>query len=226
MHTSPEAVRGCMHFLQKGTDMAYFPMFIDLKEKECLIIGGGRVAYRKVCVLNDFEAKVTVIASQICDKIRKTESVRLIERDYKECDLERQTLVIAATDDPVLNHEIAETCKTKGIPVNAVDQIEDCTFIFPSYIKEQNLVAAFSSSGKSPVITQYLKDETRSVLNEPLGELTELLGSIRAEVKQTVEGEENRKQVYRKILKMFLEQDELPDRKQIDKIIEKYRKKS
>lgn len=225
MHTSPAVVSGCMHFLQKGMAMAYFPMFVDLKEKECLIVGGGKIAYRKVCVLKDFEAKITVAASKICEEIRKTEKVRLLERDYEECDLEGRTLVIAATDDPLLNHEIAEKCKAGKIPVNAVDQIEDCTFIFPSYIKEQNLVAAFSSSGKSPVVTQYLKDETRSVFHESLGEIAELLGSVRTEVKQLVEGEENRKEVYREILETFLQKEELPDRKQIDTIIEKYRKK-
>ena len=66
-------------------------------------------------------------------------------------------MVIDATDDNALNHEIAEYCKAKDSMVNAVDQKADCSFIFPSYIKEKNLVAAFSSGGNSPVLTQYLK---------------------------------------------------------------------
>ena len=134
--------------------MAYFPMFVDMTERECLIVGGGNVAYRKVMVMLDFGAKVTVVAEDICDELRKLtiddtankeNRITFIKRKFERKDCDGMEMVIAATDDNALNHEIAEYCKAKGIMVNAVDQKADCSFIFPSYIKEKNLVAAFSS---------------------------------------------------------------------------------
>ena len=139
--------------------MAYFPMFVDMMERECLIVGGGNVAYRKVMVMLDFGAKVTVVAEDICDELRKltiddtADRIMFIKRRFERKDCDGMEMVIAATDDNALNHEIAEYCKAKGIMVNAVDQKADCSFIFPSYIKEKNLVAAFSSGGNSPVLT-------------------------------------------------------------------------
>lgn len=137
--------------------MAYFPMFVNLMDQECLVCGGGKVALRKVEVLLDFGARVTVVAPEICEEIQDIAQIKLLWRYPEESDLDGIALLIAATSDKEANHHLAQMAKAKGIPVNAVDQTEDCTFIFPSYIKEQNLVAAFSSGGNSPVMTQYLK---------------------------------------------------------------------
>lgn len=199
--------------------MAYFPMFVDMTERECLIVGGGNVAYRKVIVMLDFGAKVTVVAEDICDELRKltiddiasedktgsytankennqtdsdaankennkpdsdaADRITIIKRRFDRKDCNGMEMVIAATDDNALNHEIAEYCKANGIMVNAVDQKADCSFIFPSYIKEKNLVAAFSSGGNSPVLTQYLKGKEQEILTPFLGELNEYMGQIR-----------------------------------------------
>ena len=154
--------------------MAYFPMFVDMTERECLIVGGGNVAYRKVIVMLDFGAKVTVVAENICDELRKltiddiasedktgsytankennqtdsdaankennkpdsdaADRITIIKRRFDRKDCNGMEMVIVATDDNALNHEIAEYCKANGIMVNAVDQKADCSFIFPSYI--------------------------------------------------------------------------------------------
>ena len=190
--------------------MAYFPMFVDMTERECLIVGGGNVAYRKVIVMLDFGAKVTVVAENICDELRKltiddiasedktgsytankennqtdsdaankennkpdsdaADRITIIKRRFDRKDCNGMEMVIVATDDNALNHEIAEYCKANGIMVNAVDQKADCSFIFPSYIKEKNLVAAFSSGGNSPVLTQYLKGKEKEILTPFLGD--------------------------------------------------------
>lgn len=130
--------------------MAYFPMFVDMTERECLIVGGGNVAYRKVIVMLDFGAKVTVVAEDICDELRKltiddiaredktgsytankennqtdsdaADRITFIKRRFERKDCDGMEMVIAATDDNALNHEIAEYCKANGIMVNAVDQ--------------------------------------------------------------------------------------------------------
>lgn len=199
--------------------MAYFPMFVDMTERECLIVGGGNVAYRKVIVMLDFGAKVTVVAEDICDELRKLtiddiasedkmgsytankeNRITFIKRRFERKDCDGMEMVIAATDDNALNHEIAEYCKANGIMVNAVDQKADCSFIFPSYIKEKNLVAAFSSGGNSPVLTQYLKGKEREILTPFLGELNEYMGQIREKVIAQYDTEAERKRVFKEIL--------------------------
>lgn len=200
--------------------MAYFPMFVDMTERECLIVGGGNVAYRKVMVMLDFGAKVTVVAEDICDELRKLtiddtankeNRITFIKRRFERKDCDGTEMVIAATDDNALNHEIAEYCKAKGIMVNAVDQKADCSFIFPSYIKEKNLVAAFSSGGNSPVLTQYLKGKEQAILTPFLGELNEYMGQIREKVIAEYDTEAERKRVFKEILCAAIENGRIPE---------------
>ena len=200
--------------------MAYFPMFVDMTERECLIVGGGNVAYRKVMVMLDFGAKVTVVAEDICDELRKLtiddtankeNRITFIKRKFERKDCDGTEMVIAATDDNALNHEIAEYCKAKGIMVNAVDQKADCSFIFPSYIKEKNLVAAFSSGGNSPVLTQYLKGKEKEILTPFLGELNEYMGQIREKVIAEYHTEAERKRVFKEILCAAIDNGRIPE---------------
>ena len=210
--------------------MAYFPMFVDMTERECLIVGGGNVAYRKVIVMLDFGAKVTVVAEDICDELRnltiddisneyksglytanKENRITFIKRRFERKDCDGMEMVIAATDDSALNHEIAEYCKAKDIMVNAVDQKADCSFIFPSYIKEKNLVAAFSSGGNSPVLTQYLKGKEQEILTPFLGELNEYMGQIREKVIAQYDTEAERKRVFKEILCAAIDNGRIPE---------------
>lgn len=200
--------------------MAYFPMFVDMTERECLIVGGGNVAYRKVMVMLDFGAKVTVVAEDICEELRKLiagdrankeNRITIIKRKFEQKDCDGMEMVIAATDDNALNHEIAEYCKAKGIMVNAVDQKADCSFIFPSYIKEKNLVAAFSSGGNSPVLTQYLKGKEQEILTPFLGELNEYMGQIREKVIAEYHTEAERKRVFKEILCAAIDNGRIPE---------------
>ena len=210
--------------------MAYFPMFVDMTKRECLIVGGGNVAYRKVIVMLDFGAKVTVVAEDICDELRKLtiddiasedktgsytankeNRITFIKRKFERKDCDGMEMVIAATDDSALNHEIAEYCKAKYIMVNAVDQKDDCSFIFPSYIKEKNLVAAFSSGGNSPVLTQYLKGKEQEILTPFLGELNEYMGQIREKVIAQYDTEAERKRVFKEILCAAIDNGRIPE---------------
>lgn len=210
--------------------MAYFPMFVDMTERECLIVGGGNVAYRKVIVMLDFGAKVTVVAEDICDELRKLtiddiasedktgsytankeNRITFIKRRFERKDCDGMEMVIAATDDSAINHEIAEYCKANGIMVNAVDQKADCSFIFPSYIKEKNLVAAFSSGGNSPVLTQYLKGKEQEILTPFLGELNEYMGQIREKVIAQYDTQAERKRVFKEILCAAIDNGRIPE---------------
>ncbi|MBU5459792.1 bifunctional precorrin-2 dehydrogenase/sirohydrochlorin ferrochelatase [Anaerostipes sp. MSJ-23] len=206
--------------------MAYFPMFIQLKGRKCLVVGGGKVALRKIKVLKDFEAEVTVVAPDIIEQIRQIDDICRIFRSFEEKDLKSVELVVAATDDKKENHRISQFCMEQNIPVNAVDQKEDCSFIFPSYIKEGEVVGAFSSSGQSPVITQYLKKKIRPTLTKQLGQISESLGEIREVVKKLVWPEKRRKVLYKELLNLSLEKNMSLDHDIIEQIILKYNEES
>lgn len=206
--------------------MAYFPMFIQLKGRKCLVVGGGKVALRKIKVLKDFEAEVTVVAPDIIEQIRQIDDICRIFRSFEEKDLKSVELVVAATDDKKENHRISQFCMEQNIPVNAVDQKEDCSFIFPSYIKEGEVVGAFSSSGQSPVITQYLKKEIRPALTKQLGQISESLGEMRQVVKKLVWPEKRRKVLYKELLNLSLEKNMPLDHDIIEQIILKYNEES
>ncbi len=204
--------------------MSYFPMFVELQNKKCLVVGGGSVALRKIRVLLEFGAQVTAVAPDFLTEVRELPGVVFLQREFEAKDLSGMQLVVAATDRKEWNHRIAELCKAEKIPCNAVDQIEDCTFIFPSYVKEGEVVAAFSSGGTSPVITQYLKEEMKPHLSGTIGNLAACLGSLRAEVKSTVPTEAERKRCYREILELGLEWDDVPTEQEIREILVKYQR--
>ena len=204
--------------------MAYFPMFINIEGADCLIVGGGQIALKKVKVLKDFGARIYVVAPVISDGIRlmaqETKDIYMYEREVCDGDFDGKVLVVAATDDKKVNHKIAQTAKKLNIHVNAVDQIEDCTFIFPSYHREKDVVAAYSSGGNSPVITQYLRDNGKQTLTEFVGDMAEFMGEIRPYVKEHTDSEKVRKIVYRRIFELGMNNGRIPGYDEVEEILE------
>lgn len=199
--------------------MAYFPMFIDIKNKACLVVGGGKVASHKICVLKEFGAEVKVVSPQFSEEITKMQGITLFCKEFEQGDIFDCEIVIAATDSKELNHKVASFCKERGIMVNAVDQIEDCTFIFPSYLKEGQVVAAFSSSGNSPVVTQYLKKRNENIITPLVGSINDFLGLIRQRVQHQVVSYSNRKKVYQKVLEKCLQINKIPSEQYVEQVI-------
>lgn len=202
--------------------MSYFPLFMELKDRDCLVVGGGRVAWRKAKVLMDFGARVSLVAPEIMPEIREIGPDVLVERAFEDEDVQGRTLVVAATDDAVLNRRVSRLCQERGIPVNAVDQTEDCSFIFPAYVKRGEVVAAFSSGGQSPAMTQYLKARMKPVMTKELGELAACLGGIREMVHASVPTETARKYLYEELLQLGLQKGENPETEEIYNVIKKY----
>lgn len=196
--------------------MPYFPMYVNIENKPCLIVGGGKIACRKAEVLLDFGADVTVAAKSFCDEIKKLK-INMIsgEFDFSLCD--GKMLVVCATDDKNFNHGVFEYCKQKNIPVNVVDDAENSSFIFSSYVKQQNLVASFSSSGNSPMLTQILKQN--SALTPFLGELNELLGKCRKELNKKPLSESEKKAVYKAIYDSAVKENKIPTIEKVEEII-------
>ena len=203
--------------------MAYFPMFIDLTDSHCLVVGGGEVAYRKVKVLLDFDAKVHVIAKEISLDLaalsEETDHLLLEQREFTPFDLQDRALVVVATNDGDLNGKISKMCGEGNIPVNVVDDQEKCSFIFPSYIKEQNLVGAFSSGGNSPALTQFLRNKEKEVLTPKLGELNEMLGHWRQPIKELFPLESSRKSAFEQLIDYALCYDGIPTDEEVEELL-------
>src|SRR5258707_1640475 len=140
--------------------MAYIPIFLDVTGRECVVVGGGVVAARKVESLVDAGAHVTVVSSQLSPLIEALVargSVKHIARDYQPGDMRGCVLVYAATDDPKLHRELAAEARALGIPINVVDVPELCTFIAPAVVKRGDLQIAISTGGASPAFAARLR---------------------------------------------------------------------
>ena len=189
--------------------MAYFPFFVDIEKQNCLIVGGGIVALRKVEVLLPYDPDISVIAPEFAPELRElaeTSAIRLEERAFSMEDLAGRDFEVAATDDQVLNQQISLTCKKERIPVNVVDVKEECSFIFPSIVRDGDIVIGISSGGKSPAVTQYLKKQIREVIPDGYGLLVKQLGEYRDFVKKRVEDVNQRSVIFKRMADMGRDQ--------------------
>ena len=183
--------------------MAYFPFFVDIENQKCLIAGGGMVALRKVEVLLPYGPAITVVSPEFAPELKELaeqSGVLLKERDFRMEDLNGADFVVAATDDPVLNRQISLSCRKNRIPVNVVDVKEECSFIFPSIVREDDVVIGISSGGKSPTVTQDLKQKIRGVIPEGYGRLVRQLGEYRDFVKIRVPDISQRTVIFKRMV--------------------------
>ena len=140
--------------------MEYYPIFMDIKGKPCVVIGGGRVAERKVLSLLNAGAKVCVVSPRLTDGIKKLvreRRVKVIKRAYKQGDIDSAFLAYSATDKREINREIFKEAKGKGILLNVVDVPDMCNFIVPSVVERGDLLIAISTSGKSPALAKRIR---------------------------------------------------------------------
>ena len=183
--------------------MAYFPFFVDIENQKCLIAGGGMVALRKVEVLLPYGPAITVVSPEFAPELKELaeqSGVLLKERDFRMEDLNGADFVVAATDDPVLNRQISLSCRKNRIPVNVVDVKEEFSFIFPSIVREDDVVIGISSGGKSPTVTQDLKQKIRGVIPEGYGRLVRQLGEYRDFVKIRVPDLSQRTVIFKRMV--------------------------
>ena len=140
--------------------MAYIPIFLDVTGRECVVIGGGEVAARKVESILDAGAHVTIVSPHLSPSLEEIVAnglVTHIARDYQLGDMRGCVLVYAATDDPKLHRELAAEARALGIPINLVDVPELCTFIAPAVVKRGALQIAISTGGASPAFAARLR---------------------------------------------------------------------
>lgn len=180
--------------------MPCFPMFIDLKDKPVLIVGGGAVALRKLIKLSPYGAKPTVVAPKILPEIADLPGVKLKQRRFAVSDLRpRPAFVIAATNDKTVNSRISLLCRKRHIPVNAVDDPSLCSFIFPALVQRGAFSAGISTGGASPAAAAYFKERVQELLPEGLDGILSWLESLRPLVKTAIPEQRRRGAVFRSL---------------------------
>ena len=229
--------------------MKTFPFFGKIEGKTFLIVGGGRVAAEKVTRLLPFADRLHVVGLWVSDEIRqmarsegvsesdKKASAReaaeekgkadgpqvwIEERAFEERDLNDADYCIAATDDYEVNRKIHDLCVERKIPVNVVDTMELCEFIFPSLITRGDLTIAVSTNGKSPAMARYLKKQIESVLPEETEAMLNRLGNLRSVLPKYISTQKQRGTAYKEIMELLLATDNKATDTEIETIIKKY----
>ena len=179
--------------------MPHFPMFVDLKDKPILIVGGGAVALRKLKKLAPYGGIPTVVAPKIALEITEM-GVKTMLRGFCADDLvPRPALVIAATDDKVINRAVAQLCKSKNIPVNVADDPEGCTFLFPALVQKGDFSVGISTGGASPTAAAYFKERLAAQVPENMEEILDWLARQRIALKERIPDQAQRAGIFRRL---------------------------
>lgn len=197
--------------------MGYFPFFVDVENQNCLVVGGGVVALRKIEKLLPFNPNITVVSPKVHKEILSIKNINIIKRKFDFNDLKEKSFVITATDDKVLNKEIYNFCKENNIPVNTVDDKDNCSFIFPALARNNGVTVAISTSGKSPLYAKYLRKKIESLIQDSES-IVDNLSKYREKIKNEISLEENRKAAFEKLLEYSLSNESITD-DLVDKII-------
>jgi len=183
--------------------MTYYPAFLDLHGRRCVVVGGGVVALRKVEALLRCGAEVLVVSPDLSVELAARVRERRVEhrpREFRAEDLEGAFLVVAATDDPAANAGVFEEAQRRGLLVNTVDDPERCNFIVPSVIQRGPITVAISTGGVSPALAKHLRERLERAVGPEYGALAELMGELRAEVKRAHADQAARLRVWQRIL--------------------------
>jgi siroheme synthase-like protein len=193
--------------------MTYFPIFLEMTGRSCLVIGGGAVAERKIASLLEAGAMVVVISPDTTETIgrwSKEQRITLTVRRYRPGDLTGFQLAFVATDDPNVNNTVFDEGRERGIWVNAADDPAHCDFILPSILRRGDLTVAVSSGGNSPALARTVREELESYFTCEYELLAKLAAEVRDELQRrsiTVPFETWRKALSGEVRKVLMRGD-------------------
>jgi uroporphyrin-III C-methyltransferase/precorrin-2 dehydrogenase/sirohydrochlorin ferrochelatase len=183
--------------------MTFYPVFLDLAGRPCVVVGGGAVAEQKVAGLIDAGARVTVVSPALTWKLEDlaaTGAIGVRRRSYERGDLAGAWLAIAATDDRSANAAVWADAEEAGILLNAVDDLPHCSFIAPAVHRAGDIAVAVSTAGKSPALAVRLREQIRELIGPEHGRFLDLLGALRAEVAARVPDQATRTRLWYRIV--------------------------
>ncbi len=165
--------------------MSFFPMFMDMNGLKVLVVGGGVIATEKLEKLVDFTKEITVIADEVsieADRLIRDHCLSLYQRRYQAGDIRGFDIVIVATDTVDLHRAIYEESRGSRILVNSVDNTAYCDFIFPSYVKKEDLTIAFSTGGTSPAFAKHIRRHFEKIIPDSVGTFLKKMKRLRTEI--------------------------------------------
>jgi siroheme synthase-like protein len=170
----------------KKRSSVYYPMFLRISGKRCVVVGGGGVARRKVKTLLEHGASVEVISPDPCAELLELDKkgrIHILHRHYQSGDLQKAFLAIAASDSRPLNRQVAKEAKDKAVLVNVADDPKNSDFIVPSYLRRGTLSVAVSTDGVSPALARKIRARLEKYFGDEYAPLVRLVGEVRAEVR-------------------------------------------
>jgi siroheme synthase-like protein len=177
----------------------YYPIYIDIENRDVVIIGGGNVCARKAETMMKYGARVTVVSPELTDEIEqwgRDGRLTIKRKHYEEGDVDGANMVIASTDDQRVNEQIAADCRRRRIPVNVVDVTPLCEFIVPAIIETGSIQIAVSTGGKSPALARTLKEDLQRLIGPEYAEVNDLMGSLRDSAKAVLPTDVDRKRFF------------------------------
>jgi precorrin-2 dehydrogenase/sirohydrochlorin ferrochelatase len=183
--------------------MRYYPVHLDINNRNVLVVGGGSVGTRKVKTLLNCGARVTAVSPEVSQQLRElaaSGNIILAERSYQSEDLNGVFLVIGATDDEKLNQQISRDADRLNTLCNIADRPEACNFILPSIVQRDDLVITISTSGKSPALAKKLRQALENQFGEEYGTLLQLMGAIRKKLLQQAHKPEAHKPLFEQLI--------------------------
>lgn len=183
--------------------MRYYPALLDLKNRRCLVVGGGRVGTRKVKTLLACGAHVRVITLKATDELielARSAKIELHRRAFEEEDFSRVFLVIGATDNQKLNRRIHQIAEERGCLCNIADQPKLCNFVLPSFFTQGDLTIAISTAGRSPAFAKHLRKQMQNQFGPEYARLLELMGAIRDRLLSTEHAPEVHKPLFEQLI--------------------------
>lgn len=167
--------------------MGYYPVFLELNDRRCLVIGGGAVAERKIAGLLKAGAAVTVISPEVTETIAewtKLGSIEVLARHYQAGDLAGYEVAFVAANKSALSAVVSEEAKRCGVWINAADDPAHCDFILPSVLRRGDLTVAVSTGGRSPALSRAIREELETYFSPEYGALAGLAAEVREELRQ------------------------------------------
>ncbi len=183
--------------------MQALPIFLNIQQRHCVVIGGGEVALRKVTSLLKASAAVTVYAPEICPALQSMVDaleLKFFQAEFEAAQLDGACLVIAATDDEPVNVAVFKAATARNIPVNVVDSPALCTFTMASIIDRSPIVIAVSSEGNAPVLARYTRTRIETMLPANYGRIAAIAGEFREQVKAKFPSTQERRIFWEEIL--------------------------
>jgi len=160
----------------------YYPIYLNLQGRKCLIAGGGQVALRKAAALLEYSAEITVVSPRLCVGLRKLAEdgrIKVINRSYRAGDMKGMHIAIVATSNRKINRGAAEEAKKHGVPVNVVDDPALSDFIVPSVLRRGSLSIAVSTSAKSPALARKIRSRLEGVFDKEYASLVLVIEEVR-----------------------------------------------